>query len=568
MPGSNLGSAYVQIIPSAEGISGSITGVLKGEATSAGEKAGGLFSKGFTGKVKTGLKVAGIGMLAFGAAGTAVMAKGIKETSEYGDHVDKMSQKIGFSAEEYQKWDYVLQRAGADVDSMQSSMKSLSVAAVNNSEAFQKLGISQEEVANMSQGELFEETIKRLSAMENQTERTALASQLLGRNATELAPLMNGGTEAIEEQMEMAERYGMVMSDEAVKASADFVDAQTTLQGAMKGFRNRVMGDFLPSVTAITNGFAKLVAGDIAGFDEILVGLQNLIQKIKEKLPNLLEMGGKIIESIITGITNAIPKLAEKGIELIQSLGKGTDSKKSEFIKKAFELIKNFALELGKAAAKLIPAAIGKVVELIIKTDWIGLGKKAVKALWDGIKAVTPLVWDFIKNFVRNIMDALGFSGLFNKVKGVFTSVKDAIWGPISYAKDLVASAVDRIRNLFPISMGKIFSGIKLPHFRIYGGQAPWGIMGMGEKPSISIDWYAKGAIMTKPTLFGGGEAGPEGIIPLDPLWDKLDAIAAGTGDTITINVYGTAGMNVNELAEAVERRLTALQKQRSLAWQ
>ena len=565
MPGSNLGSAYVQIIPSAEGISGSITGVLNGEATAAGEKAGGLFSGGFAKKAKKGLKVATVGLLAFGAAGTAVMAKGIKETAEYGDHVDKMSQKIGFSAEEYQKWDYVLQRAGADVDSMQSSMKTLSVAAVNNSEAFQKLGLSQEEVANMSQGELFEATIRQLSSMENQTERTALASQLLGRNATELAPLLNGGTEAFEEQMEMAERYGMVMSDEAVKASAEFQDSLTTLSMTFTGFKNRVMGDFLPSVTTITSGFAKILAGDLSGFDEVVAGFNQLISKIKEKLPSLLELGGKIISSIVTGITEAIPKLAEKGVELIQNLGNGTDSKMGEFIHKAFELIKNFALEIGKAAAKLIPAAIGKVIQLIIKTDWIGLGKKVVKALWDGIKAITPLVWQFIKDFVRQIMDALGFSGLRDKVSNVFNSAKEAILAPVNALKDRISEIIDRIKGFFNFSVPT--PHIPKPHFSIYPPGWKLGDLLKGSIPSLDISWYAKGAIMKKPVLFGGGEAGPEGIVPLDPLWDKLDAIAAGTGDNITINVYAAAGQSVNDIAAAVERRLIQSQKQRNLAW-
>ena len=88
--------------------------------------------------------------------------------------------------------------------------------------------------------------------------------------------------------------------------------------------------------------------------------------------------------------------------------------------------------------------------------------------------------------------------------------------------------------------------------------------------PKISVDWYKNGAIFTKPTIAGLAEAGPEGIVPLDILWKKLDNIAAASssgGGGITINVYGSAGMDVNELAAAVEQRLVILQKQRSKAW-
>ena len=208
----DIGQAYVQIIPKAEGISGKITDVLSGEAGSAGTKVGGLFSKGFGGKVAKAAAVGGAALAAGLAVGGAALKKGIQQTAEYGDNVDKMSQKIGFSAEEYQKWDYVLQRAGTDIGRMAPVMKTLSSQAASNSAAFQELGISQEQVAKMSQGELFTTTISKLSEMENQTERTALASKLLGRGATELGPLMNEGSAAIEEQMKIAEQYGMVMS--------------------------------------------------------------------------------------------------------------------------------------------------------------------------------------------------------------------------------------------------------------------------------------------------------------------------------------------------------------------
>ena len=73
---------------------------------------------------------------------------------------------------------------------------------------------------------------------------------------------------------------------------------------------------------------------------------------------------------------------------------------------------------------------------------------------------------------------------------------------------------------------------------------------------------------MTQPTLFGGGEAGPEAILPLNTFWDKMDKIADNSGgDEITINVYATPGMDVNELAARVEQRLTMQQRQRNKAY-
>ena len=194
-------------------------------------------SSGFESSVKKAGSVAKNALLgATGAiaVGTALMGKqfvsAAKDTAAYGDNVDKMSQKIGISAESYQKWDYVMQRAGTSIDSMKMGMKTLSKQAESNSDAFQKLGISQEQVASMSQEELFEATVRGLAGMEEGTERAALASELLGRAGADMGPLLNQGTEAIDEQMEMAEKYGMVMPDSAVKASAAFEDSVTTMK--------------------------------------------------------------------------------------------------------------------------------------------------------------------------------------------------------------------------------------------------------------------------------------------------------------------------------------------------
>ena len=136
---SDLGKAYVQIIPSAQGISGSISNVLAPEATSAGEKAG----LNIAGGIGTALKSA-TGILAAGVAtvSTAIV-KGSSDVASYGDNIDKMSQKMGLSAQSYQEWDAVMQHSGTSMEAMKSSMKTLANAAQSNSVAFEKLGISQ-----------------------------------------------------------------------------------------------------------------------------------------------------------------------------------------------------------------------------------------------------------------------------------------------------------------------------------------------------------------------------------------------------------------------------------------
>lgn len=542
-----LGQAYVQIVPSADGISNSISNVLQGPADFAGQSAGSTFGSSFGSKMKSGLLMAGAGLAAFGATAGVALGKSISDVSKYGDHVDKMSQKIGFSAEGFQKWDYVLNRAGTSIDSMAPVMKTLSNAAVSNSDAFQQLGISQEEVANMSQEELFGRTIEALSGMEEGAERTALASKLLGRGATELAPLLNGGTEAIEEQMKMAEEYGMVMSDDAVKASADFVDAQTTLQGTLTGLKNKVTADFLPAATDVVNGLAMMASGDfMGGFELIKEGVGEFIGNIASKVPEMITKGGEMLAGFIQGLTEKIPELATSAAEAIRSFaeGFGQDSEGGmELIAKAGEMMAALGNALMEAAGVLIPAVIELIWNFFSETDWLGLSLSVAQSLFDGFLDILPQAVEFIGDFVSNVLDIMGFHGLAEQVRDIFDDIQSKITGPIETARDLVDKAITKIKGFFPINVGKILDNIKLPHFTVDGGEFPYGVGGKGSMPSFDVEWYASGGIVNRASLIGVGEAGPEAVIPLSgnrlkPLTDAIAEAEAMNNERLLNGMY------------------------------
>lgn len=551
-----LGQAYVQIVPSADGISNSISSVLSGPADKAGQSAGSTFGSSFGSKMKTGLLMAGAGIAAFGATAGVALGKSISDVSKYGDHVDKMSQKIGFSAEGFQKWDYVLNRAGTSIDSMAPVMKTLSNAAVSNSEAFQQLGISQEEVANMSQEELFGRTIQALSGMEEGAERTALASKLLGRGATELAPLLNGGTEAIEDQMKMAEDYGMVMSDDAVKASADFVDAQTTLQGTLTGLKNKVTADFLPAATDVVNGLAMMASGDfMGGFALIEQGVGEFIGNIASKVPEMVTKGGEMLVGFIQGLTEKIPEMALAAADAIRSFaeGFGQDSEGGmELIAKAGEMMVALGGALMDAAGVLIPAVVELIWNFFSQTDWIGLALSVGQAVFDGFAEIFPQAVEYVGQVVADIMDVLGFHGLAEDVRSCFEDIQKKITGPIESARDLVDKAVAKIKGFFPIDVGKILDDIKLPHFTVDGGEFPYGVGGNGRMPSFDVDWYARGGIFNAPNVIGVGEAGPEAVVPLSenrlkPLTDAIAEANARNNEQLLNGMYQVFTMALRE---------------------
>ena len=146
---------------------------------------------------------------------------------------------------------------------------------------------------------------------------------------------------------------------------------------------------------------------------------------------------------------------------------------------------------------------------------------------WDTIKAKAKTVFTAIKTTVTT-----NFNTLKNTVTTVWNAIKNAITKPIETAKKVVQTAINKIKGFFPLKIGKIFSGMKLPHFSIKGS-APFGIGGKGTKPSISVNWYKKAMqqpyMFSNATLFGAGEKGDEMLYGRNSLLNDIAMASGGT---------------------------------------
>lgn len=334
-------------------------------------------------------------------------------------------------------------------------------------------------------------------------------------------------------------------------------EAATTFSGsfgAMKASAQNVLamlstgGDVGPAMAQLASAAGTFL------FDNLVPMVGNVISAIpgligtfiQEGAPTLIEQGRTLLTNLIEGLITAIPEMANTAAEMIRSFadgfGEGSEGA-AELITKAGELMTSFGSAVLDAAAVLIPAAIEAIWAFFTETDWVGLGTSVVQMLIDAFNTMFPKAVEIVKSTVKDIATRLGFTGLAAKVKRVFDSVKEKITSPINKAKDLVSSAIEKIKGFFPISIGKILDNIKLPHFSVDGGEFPYGVGGKGHMPSFGVEWYARGGIMTRPTLFGGGEAGAEGIVPLDPFWDRMDKMADSIVDGVSSVVGGAAGM-------------------------
>lgn len=308
--------AYVTIVPTLEGAQASITKDLTGVTDEASESAGESGGKKFGEKFGTALKATAATITAAMAAVTAGAVAAGKEfisaandVAEYGDHVDKMSQKLNLSAQGYQELDFIFQHAGTSIDKMGGSIKTLSTQLEKGGDAFAALGLDVEQLGNMSSEELFMTTIESLQGVEDETQRMYLASQLLGKGATELGPIFNMTSDELEEMRAQYHELNGGLSDEAVQSAAAYQDALLDMQTAITGLKNKTMSEFLPGMTAVMNGMAKVFSGQDGGLEEIQSGLGTVISKISEIAPKFLELGKTLILSLIEGFAPMVPEL-------------------------------------------------------------------------------------------------------------------------------------------------------------------------------------------------------------------------------------------------------------------
>lgn len=461
--GADIAKAYVQIIPSADGIQGKLTEMMGGEAEKAGKSSGGKLGKA--------LGKGFIGATAALATGTAAMTAGFVAASgqvaEFGDHIDKMSQKMGISAEAYQEWDAILQHSGTSIDSMQRGMMTLSKAAESGSDAFEALGISQEQIASMSQEELFSATITALQGMEEGTERTALASQLLGGSAKELGALLNTSAEDTEAMRQKVHELGGVMSNDSVKAAAAYKDSMQDMKTALTGAKNSIMVEFMPAVTSVMDGLTKLFSGDSTGIQQVKIGISTFIKHISDAVPQIFQMGSEIILSLAQAIVANLPELLNSAAEMIMTIGMGLVEQLPLIIQTGMDVL----MALADGIIANLPIIIPAVVDVVIQI---------VDSLIDNIDMLVDASIAIIMALAEGLINAL--PRLIQKAPEIVGKLVDAV---VRNAPKLLTAAWELIKTLasgIVQNLGQIFDkGKEIVQKVISGvGQAIRGLWSAG----------------------------------------------------------------------------------------
>lgn len=368
--------------------------------------------------------------------------------------------------------------------------------------------------------------------------------------------------------------------DEAQGSAQKMADTQldnlqgdiTLLKSAWEGLQISVSDKLTPALRVLVQALTwaidhasvlgPIVLGVATAFVvfAVAINIGNIIRAVTTAMAALnavlLANPIGIIVALIAGLVVAFIALWKNNEAFRDKVTEIWNTVKETFVT-VFEAIKSAASTIWNG----IKNNIIKPVKSAYSTATSIFSKMAgkVKSAWSGVKSVASKVWNGVKNAVLHPVRTLqssvsavwrklksSTSSAFNAIKSVASSVwnriKTAITKPIESAKSKVKSALDKIKEFFPLSAGKIFSGLKLPHFTVKGGKFPFGVGGKGSLPHWNVSWYRKAEdnpyMFSNATLFGAGEATDEMLYGKKALMNDISNAVGDVDRTVTINNY------------------------------
>ena len=454
--------------------------------------------------------------MAAAAVAASIGAVTVK-SAKWADDMNTMSKVYHIGTSELQKYSAAADLVDVSVETiakshtkLEKSMASAAKGTGANADAFAKLGI---DVTN-SDGSLregdavWQETIAALGQMTNETERDALAMQLMGKSAAELNPLIEDGGETYANLANTLAKYDL-----------DFID-QDTINKANQ------FNDSLDTIKAVGMVAFQQLGTTLAAY------LAPAMEKVVDLVGRLASWFGNLspqTQALIAAITGVVAVLAP----LLLGLGK---------VAFAISSIISLVATVGPAIGGVM-ATMGPIVAVIAAVVAAGI---LLYKNWDTIKAKAKALKD---NIVR----------IFNQVKAkvvsIWNSIKTAIVTPINAAVNTVKTAINKIKSIINGAKLKL-PHIKLPHFSISGkfSLTPPSI------PKINVSWYRKAEndpyMFGNATLFGAGEHNDEILYGRAALMRDIREAAGGGGNTVTINVTVNGADNPEDWARRLTRQM------------
>ena len=471
--GIDLAKAYVQIVPSAEGIQGSISRIMGGEASSAGESAGTLLGTKLVGTLKKVIAAAGIGKM----ISDSLNLGGALQQSIGG--IETLFGAGGRSIEEYAK--SVGKSVDAVKDEYASLMQSQQTVFDNAAQAYRTVGLSANEY--MEQTTSFAASL--LSSVSKDTNAAAQLANMamvdMADNAnkmgTDMASIQNAYQGFAKQNYTMLDNlklgYGGTQAEmqrlltDAEKLSgvhyelgnlADMYSAIHVIQTEMDitGTTAKEAAITLTGSFAAMKAATQNVLGDWSTGADLTAPMQALADTARTFLQgNLLPMIGNVLAGIPQLVYGLVPEVLQTGTELVSSLAAGFAQGIPAFLSTALPQLLSFTEELRANAGQFVDAGLNCITQLL-------------NGLIAGLPQLISYVPDIIINIAGIINDnmpkilAQGVSIIVHLIAGIIQAVPSLLanWKKILQAVLSVISAINWL-NIGKNILTSVANGVK-----------------------------------------------------------------------------------------------------------
>lgn len=178
-----------------------------------------------------------------------------KEAASNADDLLTLASVTGTTTDSVQELNYMADLTDVSFDRIKDSLKEttnkMQEAATGTGDAYEaykrlKVEITNTDGSLRSAQDVFYDTIDALGDMKNQTERDALAMDLMSESAQELNPLIELGSEKMQAYAQEAHDMGYVLDNDALKSLQAVDDAYARLQNTQEGVKNQLSAEFAP----------------------------------------------------------------------------------------------------------------------------------------------------------------------------------------------------------------------------------------------------------------------------------------------------------------------------------
>lgn len=402
-----------------------------------------------------GKKIEGAGRSLAGLSRTAGVVAGALagvtyKAAQTADDLNTLSKQTGISTHDLQMYAATADLVDVSVETMAKSQTKLKKSMLSASEGgstakyFEQLGVA----VTDSNGELrdsndvFQDTIKALGAMENETERDAIAMAIFGKSANELNPIIEDGGRTYEKVAKMMEQYGLEPVDqEALDKANEFNDQIDTMKlvfmQAVQIVGTKIAGYLVPIMQKVVDKAAE-IAQVIAGLDgNLLAKIMGISGALAGLSPALIIIGkvaksfGGALKSLSLFLTK-IPLLGRAFGLLMSPVGL------------VIALLAGLGIAMNKSGTS-IDSIVGKVTEVV--QNLLAQLPGMIETIVNAIVEMAPVIFDGIVTAVQAII-ALLPTLIPALVQGAVTLFNGLVQAAVSILPMLIQAIVDLINAL------------------------------------------------------------------------------------------------------------------------